>query len=97
MRRLELSVDADRDIERLLSWGTLQFGEAAADRYHFSFQSTFDLLMRHPHTGARYEEVAHELRVFRHKSHRIFYLVEEDRLLIVRVLHHAMDAPRLLE
>ena len=97
MKRLELSRDADRDLERLLIWGTAQFGELAADRYHFSFQSTFDLLCRQPHAGARYEDAEGDLRVFRHKSHRVFYLVEDERILIARVLHSAMDAPRVLE
>ena len=97
VRRLELSRDADRDLERLLIWGTSQFGEVAADRYYFSFQTTFDLLILHPHAGARYEEIDGDLRVVRHKSHRVFYLVQVERVLIVRVLHQAMDAPRWLE
>jgi toxin ParE1/3/4 len=96
VRRLELSGDADHDLDRLLTWGTARFGESVADEYFFSFQASFDLLCTHPFAGARYEEVAGDVRVFRHRSHRIFYLVEEDRLLVIRILHGRMDAPRHL-
>lgn len=97
MKRLELSRDADRDLDALLTWGTGRFGDSVASAYFFSFDTTFDMLCRHPHAGARYEEIDGDLRAFRHKSHRVFYLVEDSRILIVRVLHHAMDAPRPLE
>ena len=75
----------------------MRFGERVADDYFFSFDAAFELLLTHPLAGARYEDVAGDVRVFRHRSHRIFYLVEEDRVLVVRILHGRMDAPRHLK
>jgi plasmid stabilization system protein ParE len=31
-----------------------------------------------------------------HRQHRIFYVVEDDTVLIVRILHNARDAKRIL-
>jgi toxin ParE1/3/4 len=97
LKRLELSAEADADLTEILSYGTERFGEAAADAYFFSFEKSFELLRRHPEAGQVDEQSRHHLRRFLHKSHRIFYRLGDDAVLIVRVFHHSRDVGRYLE
>lgn len=50
------------------------------------------MLREHPLAGAATPEYGRGYRCLVYRRHRIFYRVEGDAVLIVRVLHHAMDA-----
>lgn len=43
---------------------------------------------------ARAERLRPGLRRFEHRSHAVFYMQNEDGILIVRILHARMDPPR---
>ena len=88
---------AEADLATILDYSIERFGIQTAETYLRSFEQAFDLLRRHPHAGAVHAEVHPPIRVLLHRSHRIFYDVEEDIVWIVRVLHHAMDPLRWLE
>lgn len=92
MTRLELSREADEDLQHILRHGTAQYSEASADAYYFSFEASFDLLREYPRSGeADHETGVSNLRRLHHGSHRIFYRHGPDRILIVRIIHHAQD------
>jgi hypothetical protein len=42
-------------------------------------------------------ELGKGIRTFAHRSHRIFYQIGQDEILITRILHHAMDVKRVLK
>ncbi len=94
MKRLELSQLADADLNDILHYGTKRFGVALADRYYFGFQEAFDLFCRYPEVAQLDPETQLGLRVWAYRQHRIFYRVEEDAILIVRILHHSTDVAR---
>ena len=91
MTRLELSREADEDLQHILRQGTAHYGEASADAYYFSFEASFDLLREYPRAGEADHESGLNLRRLHHGSHRIFYRHDPDRILIVRIIHHAQD------
>ena len=96
MKQLELSVAADADLFDLLAYGTASFGEAASDSYYLGLCDAFDFLCERPLAGERHEESGLGLHSWLYRQHRIFYRVDAEVILIVRVLHVAADAVRWL-
>jgi toxin ParE1/3/4 len=74
-----------------------RFGPDVADDYFLGFDEAFDPLADHPLVGEARPELGKDIRCLVHRRHRIFYAVQEDRVLIVRIVHHAMDARRALK
>ena len=64
----------------------------AADKSLDAVQATVALLGTQPEMGRARPELANGLRSFPTRTpYIIFYLPEDDGLLVVRVLHHARD------
>lgn len=94
--RLHLSRRAAQDIEDIYLYGFINFGEAQADLYAQKISQTFDILCAHPDIGRLDTRVNPAVRCFSCESHVIFYDVQDDLILIVRILHRAMDFMRHL-
>jgi len=91
MLRVRLTHSAEADLLEL--W--LNIAEenlVAADESLDSIQATVSLLATQPEMGRARPELADGLRSFPTRTpYIIFYLPNEDGLLVVRVLHHARD------
>ena len=96
MKRLELSIAADADLFDILAYGTAVHGEAACDAYYDGLSETFDFLCNNAEAGQVEETAGLGLRRWRYRQHRIFYRIDEQAILIVRVFHVAADAVRRL-
>ncbi len=91
MTLLEFTAPADADLDEILTYSRLRFGEDVAAEYFFSLGEAFDLLSRHPLAGVAADDIRPGLRRFSHRRHRIFYRLVDDKVRILRILHHAMD------
>ncbi|WP_409934932.1 type II toxin-antitoxin system RelE/ParE family toxin [Novosphingobium sp. 9] len=91
MVEVRLSTAARSDLAAVDAYSARQFGDDVADAYARGFLEAFDLLARHPQSGAPRPELGEEIRCLVHRRHRIFYRFGDDIVLIVRILHHAMD------
>ncbi len=80
--RLDLFEIADYTLD---SWGIEQ-----ANRYVSSLYECFALLSDSPRIGRPCEKVRAGYRRIEHEKHVIFYRIEEDGILISRVLHQRM-------
>ena len=89
--RLDLSRDADADLDDILTYGVQTFGLSIGRDYYFSFDSAFAFLRENPRAGQVDEETGLGLRRWHHRKHRIFYRVGKEAILVVRILHHARD------
>ncbi len=91
MPRIRFTNSAEADLLEL--W--LNIAEdnlAAADESLDSIQATVSLLGGQPEMGRARPELSDGLRSFPTRTpYIIFYLPDEDGLLVVRVLHHARD------
>jgi toxin ParE1/3/4 len=87
--RLELSEEADADLDELLEYGILNFGIEVGREYYFSFDKAFAVLRKASEAGQVDEEIG--FRRWHHRSHRIFYRIDKDVVLIVRIIHHSRD------
>ena len=81
----------------ILAYRTAVHGEAASDSYYAGLSDAFAFLCEHPEAGQIDEDSGLGLRRWRYRQHRIFYRVNGDTLLVVRVFHVAADAVRWLK
>jgi toxin ParE1/3/4 len=91
MPLIRFTSSAESDLLEL--WLTIaEENPVAADESLDSIQSTVSLLATQPEMGRARPELAEGLRSFPTRTpYIIFYLQENDGVLIVRVLHHARD------
>lgn len=91
-----MSPAAEADLEDIDGFGGDAFGREVADRYSRGFREAFDLLRCHPEVGVRQPKLGRGVRSTPHRRHRIFYEVEGEVVLILRIFHHARDVKRSL-
>lgn len=91
MPRIRFTNLAESDLLEL--WLTIaEENLVAADESLDTVQATTALLATQPEMGKARPELSSGLRSFPTRTpYIIFYLPEEDGLLVVRVLHHARD------
>ena len=92
VKLLEISQEADSDLDDILNYGVVAHGVVAAETYVEGIDKAFEFLCRTPFAGQIDQETGLRLRRWKYRQHRIFYRVEGDCLGIVRVLHHSVDA-----
>lgn len=97
MARVFPTEAARADLLEIREYSIEQFGGEIADDYFLGFDQAFDRLANHPKAGAARSELGKGIRCLIHRRHRIFYCIEADLVLIVRVVHHARDAKRALQ
>jgi toxin ParE1/3/4 len=91
-----LSSKAAADLDGIYEYTILNFGFKKAQTYLLGLQECFQVLSENPKLGRSAEQLAPELRRYEHQSHVIFYMPKRKGVLIVRVLHESMNAPRHL-
>lgn len=91
MLRIRFTNSAEADLLEL--WLTIaEENLVAADESLDSIQSTVSLLATQPEMGKARPQLADGLRSFPTRtSYIIFYMLDKDGLLVVRMLHHARD------
>jgi len=94
MNSYRLSRLAAADLQEIAEYTIERFGIMQARRYRESLKTCFVQLANNPTLGKRAEQLMHGLQRFEHQSHVVFYISEPKNILIVRVLHSSMDAPR---
>jgi plasmid stabilization system protein ParE len=89
--RLEVSLDAERDIAALHLYGTIQYGEKQADLYVMDLLDELRRIAEWPLAHAERAEVRPAIHLRPWRAHNVFYDVEDSVVTIVRVLHHSAD------
>ena len=91
-----LSSRAEADLAEIADYTIKTFGIEQARRYRDAMEACFRTLAENPRLGRGVERLAPGLRRFEHQSHTVFYAEDKEGILIVRILHVGMDAPRHL-
>jgi toxin ParE1/3/4 len=94
---VRLSPEARADFVEIRKYSNEQFSANVANAYFVGFDELFDLLRRHPMAGAAKPELGKKIRCIVHRKHRIYYILDNDLVLFVRIVHYAMDAKRALK
>lgn len=85
--RLEITAQAWRDIASINQTSLEQFGAAQAAKYVTGLLNLLDLIASKPHLARVRRGFARPYRAHRHGSHVVFYRIEEDRVIVSRILH----------
>lgn len=96
MMPVELSDAAAADLTAIWNYGAERFGADMADDYVRGFAAPLALIAEHPGIGAIHDRVRPPIRSLPHRSHRIYYDVLIDQVMVQRVLHKAADIERWL-
>jgi len=89
--RLEVSPAAENDLDEILTYSTIRFGDPVATDYYFGFRDSFERLLQNPRLGRPAEEAGMDVRCLSYRRHRIFYEIDQEVVRVLRILHYSMD------
>ena len=90
MPQLQISAEAEEDIDRIVAYTAGKWGWRQADRYLAKLEDGFNLLAGNPSIGRPCESIRAGLRRLEIGRHVVFYLQGPVAVLVVRVLHQQM-------
>jgi toxin ParE1/3/4 len=96
MAEVVLRAEAITDIIGIQASGIEQFGPETAARYLAGLELAISRLGAHPLSGPLYPGIRPPIRYLAYRRHHIFYDTDGETVWIVRILHHAQEAGRLL-
>lgn len=96
MAELRLTPAALRDLEGIWRYSAQQWGPVQAGLYLDLLNAAFEALAHAPESAPSCEHVRPGYRKQIVKHHAVYYRTEADVVIVVRVLHERMDAPRHL-
>lgn len=97
MSKVEITEAADRDLFEIYVYSHRHHGQAQAERYLHGLDACFRRLAEMPRMGRSVDYIRRGYFRFEHAKHSIFYIILEDGIRVVRVLHARMDPQRHLE
>ena len=92
--RLRQSPRASADLDGIYEYGAANHGIEAALTYIEAIEQRFQLLLDHARSGRAEDTIVPGLRSLPTQSHRIYYRIDGETILIHRILHMAADAGR---
>jgi toxin ParE1/3/4 len=92
--QLTLSSKALDDIADILLYTLETWGEAQAQTYGATITKALTQLSANSELGRRREEIHAGCRSYRVQQHSIYYVLQQDTIIVSRVLHSKMDARR---
>ena len=91
MLRLNVSPDAERDVDDIFLFGAQKYGVSASDAYLDGLQEAFVFLEHHPRIARERRNIRPPVRLYRYVAHNILYAIDGEDVLILRVLHHSAN------
>jgi toxin ParE1/3/4 len=95
LRELVYSDAAIGDLEEIFAWSIQEWGDDHFIRFRQELISSIRSLVHQPKLGQERSDLALGLRILRVAPHSVIYLVNEDRVEIVRVIHQRRDLRRI--
>ncbi len=87
---------AERDLNKIWQYTYETWGRDQARYYLMKIDGFIDQLIEHPGLGRSREDIRVGYASFQVEHHTVFYTVENDALVVQRVLHKNMDTERHL-
>ena len=92
--QLRLSRLAQGDLADIRDHTLENHGAAQAAAYLEGIEVLFRRLVDHPSIGAENSDIRPDVRSLPFQRHRIYYRVDGESIVVIRVLHQSMDAGR---
>jgi len=96
MAELRLTPAAVQDLENIWRYTAQRWSISQAERYIDRLSTCFEALAQAPLSAPACDHIRPGYRRQSIESHMVYFLVREDVVTVVRVLHERMDAPRHL-
>ena len=93
MTAFRVSKAAETDIRQIARYTQNQWGAPQRRRYLAGLNDEFKALSLNPEMVAERREFDPPVRIRRYEKHLIVYVIEDSGIIIIRVLHQAMDIP----
>ncbi len=94
--KIKFTRQAEEDIIDSYLYGHVIFGRRQAEVYEQQLRHVFDIIAENPQLAAERSEYSPPVRIHHHGSHYIIYVIEDDHIVIVRVLRDESDLTRHL-
>jgi toxin ParE1/3/4 len=91
--RLYLTPTAKKDFRAILRYTRKTWGERQRAIYARRLTEAMDELTRYPDLGEAREDIPAGMRAKSVAQHVIFYRIDDQMLIVIRILHSRMDAP----
>jgi toxin ParE1/3/4 len=91
---VEFTPAASRDLLGIHLWSIETFGREVAAAYLADLESATQQLARFPNSGPLLRGTTRRVRALACRSHRLIYMTSRTRILVIRILHEAMDMAR---
>lgn len=91
MRSLRLSRRAQADLENIWNYTLAAFGEDQALAYLSVLEDGVAILLSHPEIGRSADHIKPGYRAFTKDHHVIYYLVSDEHIDVIGILHERMD------
>lgn len=82
------------DLEGIWHYTAQTWSVDQADVYLDQINANLLLVAENPTIGIDYSHVGHGVHRYQVGRHGVFYRVDSGQLIVIRVLHDSMDAPR---
>ncbi len=94
--KVRFTTQAETDIIDSYLYGFRNFGQNQADQYEQGLRDAINIISDHPRIASERLEYATPVRVHHHAKHYIIYLIEDNHILIVRILRDETDLTKHL-
>ncbi len=94
MANFYFTEQAEKDLEAIVDFTVQRWGMAQSHNYLDELDALAQILADNPLLGAEREELSPGLRSFPCQSHLLFYVLQKEGIIIVRVLHTSVDVVR---
>jgi len=84
---------AELDLESIDLDGVTTWGEDQARDYSQRIFGVLDSLTAFPRMGTLHDDLVSETRSIGVGHHRVYYRVEDDRIVVMRIVHERMSEP----
>ena len=97
LKNYELTNEADADLEDIFEYSEKSFGQTQAIIYLSDIEKIFFQLYKQPNLGRLRNDIKENTYSLAFKKHIIFYTIEFQKLIVIRVLHSSRDMPKYLK
>jgi toxin ParE1/3/4 len=91
MLKLQIKPEAERDLEKIYEYTLLSWGIQQAEKYQDELFHGMQLLLEQNDLGKIYPYSNRGYRKLHVNRHLIFYRIEKQKCVVVRILHDRMD------
>ena len=91
MAQFYLTPNAKKSLRNIGIYTKNNWGSDQYKKYLKSFYDCFDNLVQSPLIGKQRDEIYKDLRSYNNGKHVIFYMIKNNDIIIVDILHERMD------